>query len=254
MKVAFLLVATGRYKEFVAPLYDGLQHVFPDTQRRVVVCTDAPGFQGTPTFPIHCFYIPRKGFPYDTLFRYHYFLDAHALWADADVVVYMDVDMKVMRPLLWADLPHHVYQPVWPPHRHVRQGSGALLAVCHPGFVRNAQRPFGSPETRPQSRACLTQQVVPYVCGGVQGGTTEAFATACRVMRQRIDDDMQDGIMPVWHDESVWNKYVNECADQVTLYTPSLCYALRQAPLWGLHEWEPIITTIDKDHKYFRSE
>jgi histo-blood group ABO system transferase len=254
MKIAFLCVATGRYKEFVMPLHDGLHRLFPDLQRKMVVCTDGH-FQGTDVLPIVTHAIKRGGFPNDTLKRYHFFLEAFDLWKDSDLVLYLDVDMAIDQVLLYQDLPLHRYTGQgFAPHAQMPPGGDALFAVCHPGYVRNTFRPFGTPEFRPISQAYLPAQVLPYVYGGVQGGKTDAFYRACQVMKERIDTDLQNGVMPIWHDESMWNRYVNEHASDVLLLSPSLSYAHRQARAWGIDIWPSIIATIDKDHAYYRQD
>jgi hypothetical protein len=263
-----LLIATGRYKQFVPILYeDILNKWLTDVpERQIVLCTDVttPEEAGVHVskVPVHIVPIVRRGFPGDTLFRYHYFLKCASLWKDTDFAMYMDVDMRILRPFLASELfgsqSSHLYVGS-PLHANLQSADHCGqewqgFAVVHPGFANNAHSPWGTPETSPFSESCLPQgpRRMPYVCGGVQGGRSLWYLQAMQAMVGRIDRDLARHHTPIWHDESVWNRYVHDESRMVRLFTPSLCHSLTHSQAWGLNVWVPIITTIEKDHHYFR--
>lgn len=243
--IAFLLIATGRYKEFVPALARGLELLFPDRSKKIVLMSDQELVLCT-HIPILWHRIERKGFPGDTLFRYHYFLECIDMWSDVDFVMYLDVDMRIEKSISFEDMMGPAVEQ--------------LVAVRHPGFARfpKQQEVHGTPELRPESTSCLSNQVLPYVCGGVQGGSTRLFRDACQVMKHRIDTDLRNNIVPVWHDESVWNKYVNDMAavtpESVNVLSPAYCYTPAYDIMWDLRQWTPVISCIEKNHVYYRSE
>lgn len=263
-----LLVATGRYKQFLSTVTEdvALRWCTDCPRRIVVIFADVPVLSDLPLFlcsTVEYRLIPivRRGFPGDTLYRYHYFLRGYDSWKDTTIVMYMDVDMRIQTPVLFQTLfgPEtpllYRSSSLHPSVQTCTSPNWSLFAVVHPGFARNFMQPWGTPETHPYSESYLTSgpRPVPYVCGGVQGGRTECFVEACRDMVGRIDRDLQKHHTPVWHDESVWNRYVCDRSTEVRLFTPSLCYSVKHEYTWNLREWTPYIVTVDKDHVFFRS-
>jgi histo-blood group ABO system transferase len=61
-----------------------------------------------------------------------------------------------------------------------------------------------------------------------------------------IDEDLEKGIIAVWHDESHWNRY---CIDNTptTILSPSYCY-----PEGWNANYERKLLALDKDHATFR--
>ena len=50
-----------------------------------------------------------------------------------------------------------------------------------------------------------------YFAGGFQGGKAKEWIKAMKVMKKIIDTDLNHkNYIPVWNDESVWNKYLSE--------------------------------------------
>lgn len=49
-----------------------------------------------------------------------------------------------------------------------------------------------------------------YVQGALIGGTSKAFLDMSRQLKKNIDDDLDKGIVAVWHDESHLNRYILE--------------------------------------------
>jgi hypothetical protein len=89
-----------------------------------------------------------------------------------------------------------------------------------------------------------------YLAGGLQGGRSENFIKAMKVMRDRIDEDFtKNGYIAIWNDESHWNKYCFENPPTVVL-NPSYVYPdslINQyyKPLWG-RNYVPKLITITK--------
>ncbi len=230
MKIAVLNVATGKYIKFVDKLHSDMREkLFPGHELHFFLFTDDDEKQFPPD--VTKVEVARKGFPGDTLYRYHYFLKAEEQLKKYDFILYTDVDMAI--------------------HKNVGDEIiSDLLAVHHPGFYKRMNGTF---ERRKKSRACLPHTVVsPYLCGGVQGGRASDYLEACADIKNKIDQDDVNGIMAIWHDESHWNSYLHKCGKKVTVLGPEYCYY--EFP-WTKHlEESKIIEALDKDHEEIRND
>lgn len=224
MSVALLTIATGQaYQNYAARMINSAHRYWPGTQ--IVVFTDEPyRVQGADVYVK----TEPKGYPGETLMRYHTFLKAESVLRRFDHIFYCDADM------LWVS-----------PAGDDMIGSG-LTATFHPGYWGRK----GTPETRKESTAFCTHNFA-YYCGGFQGGAVNAYIQAMRVMRDNIDTDSRNGLTAVWHDESHWNRYLADCefgdTDFIKL-PPSYCYPEDYAGQWGwpADKFKPILVAINK--------
>ena len=88
-----------------------------------------------------------------------------------------------------------------------------------------------------------------YYAGGFQGGKTEDFIKAMKVMREKVDKDFGINYVARWNDESHWNRYLFEVPPAVVL-NPSYIYpdslvADYYVKLWG-RNYSPKIMTLTK--------
>jgi len=252
--VGLLTIATGRYIEFLPGLYSSIDEKFlKNNQIKCYLFTDnieearkiIPSTSDRLDY--HFFEIKRHGFPGDTLYRYRHFstlsdrLMGRGL-EKPDFLFYSDADMLVV---------DDVGQEIFP---KVETG---LIATAHPGFYRGKTpaHPFGTPETRPESKAFIPgNRYRPcYVAGGFNGGAYNAFVTMSCEISSNIDDDYARGIIAVWHDESHLNEYVtrSENLSCLKIMTPSYCFAEYNNP----HQvgYPAKIVALDKNHAELRS-
>lgn len=222
--VGLLLVATGRYRDFLPSVVAGAQrHVAGLT--RVYVFSDAdprPDLGRTVTW-LPWGHLP---WPYPTLLRYRAFSAYADMLGDTDVLLYSDVDMRFQDDV------------------DVRAAAGTI-AVIHPGYdgVPADKLPY---ERREESVAYIPRGAGErYVAGGVQGGRTAAYVDACRTITQWALTDLANGIVPVWHDESLWNKYCH-------LFPPSLILPRRYCVPEYENDPDAAIVALDKDHDALR--
>ena len=74
---------------------------------------------------------------------------------------------------------------------------------CHPNQLTY--------ERRPESTAWVPYNYGGlYVLGGINGGCPQTYCKMIRELKQRIDIDLQRGIVAIWHDESHLNRYIIE--------------------------------------------
>ena len=244
MKIGVLVIATGRYDQFFEPLYDSFEeHFLPGHQKIYFYLTDST--QEDLPYNVDKYYIERKGFPGDTLFRYKYFLsiEKEIIASGVDCLYYTDVDMKAIYKMGDEILP---------------TTEKPIIAVAHPGFYKKG---LGTPETRKISNAYINpkEKRKYYIAGGFQGGFTKEYLTLSKNISDMIDDDYSKGIIPVWNDESMWNRYYTTNLNKYKILTPSYVYPEskfhkpKSQSYKTIENLKPILLALDKDHSWFRS-
>jgi len=248
MKIGILTIATGKYTKFVKPLYESIQKYFLKNHEKTFIlftdnCSEMDGMCSEINANSIVTKIERKGFPGDTLYRYHHFYSARerlkSLGSECpDVLYYLDADMLIANEVGEEILPTR-YK--------------SLVATAHPGFyMRNGNNPLGTPETNSKSKAFIPQDRwrPHYWAGGFNGGSFEAFMSMSSAIMGRIDEDDKNGITAIWHDESHLNCYLSEhfVINQVKTMLPSYCYP----ESWNI-PFEKKIIALDKNHAEVRS-
>ena len=180
--------------------------------------------------------------PMPTLMRYHLFLQEEERLKDYDYIFYCDIDMRFVNyvgdEILGPDLTaaqHPMYalkKALYPPYEPNKESTAY---IPRPGMVINDG----------------TQRFLPlYFAGGFQGGKSDKFIEAMKVMRENVDKDKDfKNYMAVWNDESHWNKYLFDHPPS-TVLTPSYIYPdslIKEyyEPIWGT-SYVPKIVTLTK--------
>lgn len=193
-----------------------------------------PDIKIFPTEPIE--------WPYPTLLRYNLFLQQEELLKEYDYIFYCDIDMKFINVVGDEIL-----------------GDG-LTAAQHPMYA--IKKEFYPPyEPNPESEAYIPRpgriindngkpRFMPlYYAGGFQGGKSDKWIEAMKEMRMMTDKDLTKNYIPIWNDESIWNKYLFNHEPSVVL-TPSYIYPdslIKEyyEPLWGI-SYMPKLMTLTK--------
>jgi len=179
--------------------------------------------------------------PSPTLLRYHLFLQHEEKLKEYDYVFYVDIDMvwkNIVGDEILGNLtaaPHPGYwlrKEYYPPYE---PNSLSASYIQRPGRITHEE---GKPRFRPE-----------YYAGGFQGGKTAKYLEAMKACRDLIDKDKAMGYIPIWNDETAWNKYLSENPPDVML-TPSYIYPDSlineyYVPLWG-RNYQPKLVTLTK--------
>jgi histo-blood group ABO system transferase len=247
-RIGLIVVATARYTRFVPDLLASVRrHFLRDAAVTVFVCTDRPDEIPADAVPLP---VEHRPWPYATLLRYHHVTRHAARLAECDYLFQCDADMRFV-----ADAGSEV----------LPGGGRDLVGVEHPGFcwrpsrwtrllrragfhVRRGRGPRGSYETDPRSLACVgPKEGTVYFAGGFTGGTASAYLRMARTLAERIDRDLERGVIAVWHDESHLNRYFIDHPPQ--MLDPRYCYP----ESWDL-PFVKILVALDKDHAAMRAE
>ena len=109
--------------------------------------------------PLHKYFVTRRRFSGDTLYRYHYMLKAEAKLREHDFMYYMDVDYWIKES---------------PDPRVMMPQNKGLVATAH--FHELIEEwhngHMGTPDDNPHSKAYIApgEVMTNYYAGGVQGG------------------------------------------------------------------------------------
>jgi len=228
-KIGIVVIATGKYDQFIPPLYKSVQKYFCTNHKvKMFVFTDGQIPEKDDIQRIKQEHMP---WPHGTLQRYHIFNKHSDILEEMDYLFYCDADMRFVAPVGDEILPD--------------KDSNGLVGTEHPGFYGGRR---GTYETRPDSTAYISdKEGTCYYAGGFNGGTSEAFLKMAKILKDRIDKDLFNNIIAVFHDESQMNRYFVDNVPNKVL-SPSYCYP----ESWNL-PFEKKILALDKDHNELRS-
>jgi len=229
-KIALVCITLNPpYWEFIKPMIESARkHLLANHEVDYILWSDMPtdlipDVKVIPTEPVE--------WPMPTLMRYHLFLQQEELLRNYDYIFYCDADM------IYVDT---VGDEIL--------GEG-ITAVAHPmyWFRKGLKFPL---KPNPLSQAYIH---VPehYYAGGFQGGKTELFISAMKEMKKMIDKDFTINYIPIWNDESVWNKYIfNHPEIPLIFLDPSYVYPdslIKEyyEKIWG-RSFSPKLVTITK--------
>lgn len=180
--------------------------------------------------------------PYPTLLRYNLFLQQEEKLKEYDYIFYCDIDMKFVDVVGDEIL-----------------GDG-ITAVQHPMYALDSK--FCPPyEPNDKSASYIKRpgklinnngksRFMPlYFAGGFQGGKADKFIEAMKATKKIIEYDLDRNYIPIWNDESAWNKHLSENPPEIVL-TPSYTYPDTLVkeyfePIWG-RSYQPKLVTLTK--------
>jgi len=222
--VGLLIIATNKYDIFVKPLIESAKKYFLKNQNvTFYIFTDSKNLidLGDNVKILEKVHEP---WPLVTLHRYKTFVSYKEILKNEDYLFYCDSDM------LFVD----------------EVGDEILedsVSTVHPGF----QGSRGTPETNPNSLAYIDpNEKLIYFAGGFNGGSSFNFLNMSEIIDKNIDEDMGNGIIAIWHDESHMNRYFIDNPPKIIL-SPSYCYP----ESWNI-PFEKKLLALDKNHKEIR--
>ena len=226
-KVGLLVIATGKYDQFIPLLYKSMKkHFLKNHDVTMFVFTDQEMPQKEDIISLPHAHEP---WPNPTLKRYHVFDKYKENLSKMDYLYYCDADMRFVGDVGDEVLP---------------DPESNLVATEHPGFYGGRR---GTYETRKESTAYVSNEEGEcYFAGGFNGGTSEAFLNMSATIKERVDKDLENGIIAIWHDESQMNRYLIDYKPKKL--NPSYCYP----ESWAL-PFEKKLLALDKNHSEIRN-
>lgn len=229
MKICILTIATNKYIQFVERLLDNIEENFLNGHE--IQCLLFTDHEVETSENVRVCQIDHEPWPMPTLKRYNYFVKEKEFISQFDYCFYFDVDMRIDNPVGDEVL-------------------GDLVATKH--FYKTWETPEQfSYERNPKSLAYIPYgEGKSYYAGGFNGGKTSNFIEMSEVIADRVNKDLDNGIVALWHDESHMNRYMVDTPPTLEL-SPEYCYP---EPELGRHsQYNPKIIALLKNHNEVRS-
>lgn len=197
MNIAVIFIGLGNYLKYWPGFCNSINSNFcTNATKAFFVFADASKYANSfdDCAKVTLIHQDHLGWPFSTLYRYHLIRKLFTELRQYDFVLFLNANALVVRQVTISEF-------------FCCHDEG-LVAGIHPGYAtKNVQlSPF---ETRLSSTAFIENPSV-YVQGCINGGTSKRFLDVVSLMTERIDADISSGIMPIWHDESHWNKVIND--------------------------------------------
>ena len=232
MRIGILYICTGKYDIFWKDFYLSAERYFMQDQSFIIeyyVFTDSPQlYDEENNEHIHRIKQKNLGWPDNTLKRFHTFLRIkEQLERETDYLFFFNANLLFTCPIGKEMLPS--------------SNSNGLLGTIHPGFYNKPNSEF-TYERRVASTTYIPEgKGLYYYAGGLSGGCTESYLQLCTTICSWVDKDAANHIIPIWHDESLINKYFLDNPPAITL-PPAYLYPEG----WSL-PFKPIILIRDKN-------
>lgn len=232
IEVGFLIVATGKYDVFVKPLIESIErHCLPNNKKFYNIFSDKEIKLDIGNYRI--LPIEHKPFPYPTLYRFHFFTD----YMDSivgDQLVYIDADT-----LIKSDIGTEILTPI--------------TVTQHCGYVNR----WGTFETRIESKCFVSKfDGKNYYGGGFYSFSRPEFERMSNECRSMVDWETTRGRIPIWHDESVINRYL-VTNPPTRVLSPSYHFPESNQKIYdswgGVQCFQCKVLLLDKNHKEMRS-
>ena len=210
MRIAVLYIAIGNYDFFFKGFYKSCERYFlPESDKEYFVFTDSKKRIFLSSDKIHRIQQQDMGWPDNTMQRFRLFESIGDELADFDYIFFFNANIIFAKTVTEAVLPQH-----------------GLIVVRHPGFYKEC-----NPNNLTYERSSESQAYIPYgqgeiyVCGGVNGGTSDAYLAMVHELRQRTDKDTANGVVARFHDESQLNRYILDISkDDYTVWDCGYAY------------------------------
>ena len=238
-KIGLLLISTGKYHSFIDPLISSADRYFFNTDDFEVsyfLFSDKEHDLGTHrnVTQIHIDHVP---FPYATMDRFKHFTNNSDKFDGMDYLYYVDIDCLFMNAVSSEAL-------------------GDLVGVRHCGYYSGG----GTFENNTKSVFCRPlNNYKHYYGGGYQGGKKENYLQLAKWCYEKIEEDLKNNIIPIYHDETALNTYFSETPPTIELspqyhYPQNAEHFIKEQPkMRYLADMLPIILLLEKDHKEIRS-
>lgn len=212
-KVAICFIGTGKYLNYLPNYYEHIEeHFLPESEKTFLVFTDGE-LDGMPDNVIQ-YKQDHLDWPFITLKRFEILNQAKQEIMKNDWFVFIDADA-----LVTSDITEEEFFNFSKPFFGVHHPCHFLGMSPHDKFP-------GAFETNPKCRASISEgdDVSTYWQGCLWGGKVPHVFELIDELQNRINDDLKDGVIAIWHDESHLNKFFAENKERVHTLNSSYAY------------------------------
>jgi hypothetical protein len=236
MKVAICFIGTGKYLNFLPKYYENIQEYFlPNSEKTFLVFTDGEG-----DFPEDVKVYPQEHleWPYVTLTRFGIIQKAKEEIEKNDWFVFIDADALVVDTITEEEFFDNK-KPFFGVHH-----------PCHFLQMQPHNQYPGAFETNPLSLSHIseTDDLSVYYQGCLWGGKVPNVLGMIEELDSRINKDLENNVIAVWHDESHINKFFIEQKEHVNVLGPEYAYP----EVFSEHcKFEPKIVHLAKNNSKY---
>jgi hypothetical protein len=233
MRVAIIFIGTAKYIDFLPLYYEKCEENFlVNTEKTYFVFTD--GEIPDPPENMRIYSQEHLPWPYITLKRFEIINKANEELYNFDWVVFMDADTLVVNKITEEKF----------------FSDNQLFGVHHPcAFMKMPphNEPPGAFETNPISTA-WTNDFSIYYQGCFWGGRVPHVMDLIDELEDCVNQDLENNIVAVWHDESHLNRYFSQHKDMIKVFGPEYSYpeSLKQ-----YFDFEPKIVHLAKNNSIY---
>jgi hypothetical protein len=187
------------------------KYLLPNIEKQYYVFTDGE-LCDTPS-NVSVYNQKHLSWPYITLLRFETILKIREDLSHSDWILFLDADMLVVDEVKEEDIfTDKKYIGVHHPCHYLRMPP-------HDKFP-------GAFETNSKSLACITDfdDTSIYFQGCLWGGKVPYVIEMIEELKSRVEIDLSNDIIAVWHDESQMNKFFSERLRDVHILNPSFAY------------------------------
>lgn len=232
--MGIIYICTGAYSVFWDDFYCSFEKYFmAEYEKHYYLFTDNEKLLAIVDDRIHVYRIENQPWPLITLLRFGTFLKQEETMKKHDFLMFSNANIvccTMIKP-----------QEILPN----REKGETLFFTQHPGYYN--KKPWNTPLDRnKRSRA-----YVPYcggdtyVIGAFFGGYTTEFLKMTHTLNERICEDLKQGIIARWHDESHINHYIIG-RKGIRIISPEYCYPVGALEIKG----EKKIAAVSKSDKF----
>ena len=237
MKVAIIFIGTNRYLDFLPSYYENIEKYFlPNSEKTIFAFTDGE-LDDIPD-NIKVYQQEHLDWPYITLKRFEIINKARTDLDNMDWLVFLDADTRVVDTVteeeFFSDKPYFgVHHP------------------CHALKMQPHTEYPGAFETNTNSRAGVTEEddTSMYYQGCLWGGRVPEVMDMIEELDSRVEEDLSNDVIAVWHDESQLNKFYSEVKEDVHLLGPEYAYP---EVFKDYCNFEPKIVHLAKDNSAYQ--
>jgi len=198
-KVGIISVCVGKYNIFLETYLNSFKDYFlKDCEKHFYIFTDVEDevinkYQND-GFNITKIKIDKKGWPYDTLYRFKYICENKHMFKD-EYLIFTNINLKCQSLILSEEI--------------LPEKKG-IVSTSHPGYYNKPKNTYPY-ETRQISEAFTdVKKGLGYYQGCLYGGSHDEFIKMCEVLDNRTTIDEKKDVIALWHDESHLNKYLSD--------------------------------------------
>jgi hypothetical protein len=191
--INIITICTGKYTIFFEDFYKSCEKFFlKNYVKKYFVFTDGDIIQNEKIIKINQ---SKLGWPYDTMMRFKMFNSIENI-LNGEYVFFFNVNM------IFVD---YIDDDIIP-----KEENDYLMGVCHPGYI-NTDKNHLPYERNPNSNLYIPFGDGSYYFQGCfNGGRKKEFIEMSKILSEKIELDLSNRIIPVWHDESALNWYFNK--------------------------------------------